>query len=64
MHRDDCEKEIGVSYDPETDTYRASYRPEDRGSLAGYWVAMEMSEALATESASSVQGLPAIRHAR
>ena len=26
---------VGASYDPETDTYRASYRPNARGSLVG-----------------------------
>ena len=26
---------VGASYDPETDTYRASYRPDARGSLVG-----------------------------
>ena len=35
MSEDDCDTEIGASYDPETDTYRASYHPDETGSLVG-----------------------------
>lgn len=35
MTEDDSDHHVGASYDPETETYRAKYHPDEPGSLVG-----------------------------
>ena len=35
MTEDDSDQHVGASYNPETDTYRAKYQPDESGSLVG-----------------------------
>ena len=35
MTEDDSDHHVGASFDPDTDTYRAKYHPDEPGSLVG-----------------------------